>query len=236
MIKETITNTNNINNFREYLTQYDEDFILKKDDDILTAISSKFIEPTNEEKELELINFHKQILKNDNILLMRKFKENQRTKISSSKNEAKQISPERMELINSLSDKNNGFNLALTLNFNPSNLTGTINLQQVQNKINEFWKLYCAYNLGRDASKYKSMGYIGFVEHIDSNIHAHLAIKHPKKSISDEFIYDEENIIQTLWKTTLLSGSVYLDKIYSDGWFYYITKNADFMDKFISSF
>lgn len=136
-----------------------------------------------------------------------------------------------MELINSLSDKNNGFNLALTLNFNPSHLTGTINLQQVQNKINEFWKLYCSYNLGRDCSKYKSMGYIGFVEHIDSNIHAHLAIKHPKKSISDDFIYDEGIAIQTLWKTTLLSGSVYLDKIYSDGWFYYITKSADFMNK-----
>lgn len=226
---------NKNDDFREYLKQYDERFIVKKVEDTLTATSVKFIEQTNEEKELDLINFHKQILKNDNILLMRKFKENQRIKISNSQREAKIISPQRMKFIDAISDKNNGFNLALTLNFNPSNLSSTFNLQQVQNKINEFWKLYCAYNLGRDASKYKSMGYIGFAEHLESNIHVHLAIKHPKKSMSDEFIYDEENVIQTLWKTTLLSGNVYLDRIYNKGWFYYMTKCQDFMNNLVHS-
>lgn len=235
MINQTITDTNRINNFREYLNQYDENFIIKKDKDILTATSSKFIEQTNEQKELELINFHKQILKNDNILLMRKFKENQRNKIFNSKKSSHSVSNERKQLIDALSNKDNGFNLALTLNFNPSNLTGTFQIQQVQNKVNEWWKLYCKHILGRNSSKYNSMSYIGVIEHIESNIHVHLAIKSPEKSITDEFIFDEETAIQILWKTVQCSGSVYLDKIYSDGWFYYMTKCPDFMNKLIYS-
>lgn len=231
MINQTITDTNRINNFKDYLNQYDENFIIKKDKDILTATSSKFIEQTNEQKELELINFHKQILKNDNILLMRKFKENQRNKIFNSNQISHSVSNERQQLIDALSC----FNLSLTLNFNPSNLTGTFQIQQVQNKVNEWWKLYCAYNLGRDSSKYKAMSYIGVIEHIESNIHVHLAIKFPEKSLTDEFIFDEETVIQILWKTVQCSGSVYLDKIYSDGWFYYMTKSPDFMNKLIYS-
>lgn len=74
----------------------------------------------------------------------------------------------------------------------------------VQNKVNEWWKLYCSYTLGRDVSKYKAMDYIGVVEHLDSNIHAHLSIKHPKKSRTDEFIYDEEQAINPFHQSILM--------------------------------
>ncbi len=105
----------------------------------------------------------------------------------------------------------------------------------IQNKVNEWWKLYCSYTLGRNASKYKTMNYIGFVEHFESNIHAHLSIKHPQKSITDEFIYDEELAIKTLWKTVQMSGTVFLDKIFSDGWFYYQIKDINFQNHLIFS-
>ena len=147
----------------------------------------------------------------------------------------KPITPYRQEIINTLNNPANGFNLALTLNFNPVNLSELFNLQMVQNKVDEWWKLYCAYTLGRDASKYKTMNYIGFVEHFESNIHVHLSIKYPQKSMTDEFIYDEELAIKTLWKTVQMSGTVYLDKIFSDGWFYYQTKDINFQNHLIFS-
>ena len=179
-----------LNNFKNQLKQYDEKFLIINNDNLITATSMKFIEPTIEEKELDLIKFHQQMLKNNNIQLMNKFKETKRNEIKkykethSKKEEHKPITSYRQEIINTLKNPDNGFNLALTLNFNPVNLSGLFNLQMVQNKVNEWWKLYCSYTLGRDASKYKTMNYIGFVEHFESNIHVHLSIKHPQKSIS----------------------------------------------------
>jgi len=230
-----------LNNFKKQLEQYNEKFLITNEDNLITATSTKFIEPTIEEKELDLIKFHQQMLKNNNIQLMNKFKETKRNEIKkykethSKKEEHKPITSYRQEIINTLKNPDNGFNLALTLNFNPVNLSGLFNLQMVQNKVNEWWKLYCSYTLGRDASKYKTMNYIGFVEHFESNIHVHLSIKHPQKSMTDEFIYDEELAIKTLWKTVQMSGTVFLDRIFSDGWFYYQTKCSDLQNRLIFS-
>lgn len=167
--------TNRLNNFKNHLEQYKEKFTVINEDNLITATSVKFTEPTIEEKELELIKFHQQMLKNNNIQLMNKFKETKRNEIKKYKESHrkkefnKPITPYRQEIINTLKNPANGFNLALTLNFNPVNLSGLFNLQMVQNKVDEWWKLYCAYTLGRDASKYKTMNYIGFVEHFESN-------------------------------------------------------------------
>lgn len=167
--------TNRLNNFKNHLEQYNEKFTILNEDNLITATSVKFTEPTIEEKELDLIKFHQKMLKNNNIQLMNKFKETKRNEIkkykeSHRKKEAnKPITPYRQEIINTLNNPANGFNLALTLNFNPVNLSGLFNLQMVQNKVDEWWKLYCAYTLGRDASKYKTMNYIGTVEHFESN-------------------------------------------------------------------
>ena len=221
---------NRLNNFKNHLEQYKEKFTVINEDHLITATSVKYTEPTIEEKELDLIKFHQQMLKNNNIQLIKKYKESYRKKEFN-----KPITPYQQEIINTLKNPDNGFNLALTLNFNPVNLSGLFNLQMVQNKVNEWWKLYCSYTLGRNASKYKTMNYIGFVEHFDSNIHAHLSIKHPQKSMTDEFIYDEEQAIKILWKTVQMSGTVYLDKIFSDGWFYYQTKDINFQNHLIFS-
>ena len=232
---------NRLNDFKNHLEQYKEKFTIINEDNLITATSTKFTEPTIEEKELDLIKFHQQMLKNNNIQLMNKFKETKRNEIKNYKEShrkkefKKPITPYRQEIINTLNNPANGFNLALTLNFNPVNLSGLFNLQMIQNKVNEWWKLYCSYTLGRDASKYKTMNYIGFVEHFDSNIHVHLSIKHLQKSMTDEFIYDEEQAIKTLWKTVQMSGTVYLDKIFSDGWFYYQTKDINFQNHLIFS-
>lgn len=139
--------TSRLNNFKKQLKQYNEKFLITNDDNLITATSTKFIEPTIEEKELDLIKFHQQMLKNNNIQLLNKFKETKRNEIKKykethSKKEAnKPITPYRQEIINTLNNSANGFNLALTLNFNPVNLSGLFNLQMVQNKVNEWWKL-----------------------------------------------------------------------------------------------
>ena len=149
---------NRLNNFKNHLEQYKEKFTVINEDNLITATSVKFTEPTIEEKELELIKFHQQMLKNNNIQLMNKFKETKRNEIKKYKESHrkkefnKPITPYRQEIINTLNNPANGFNLALTLNFNPVNLSGLFNLQMIQNKVNEWWKLYCAYTLGRDAS------------------------------------------------------------------------------------
>lgn len=70
------------------------------------------------------------MLKNNNIQLMNKFKETKRNEIKKYKESHrkkefnKQITPYRQEIINTLNNPANGFNLALTLNFNPVNLSG----------------------------------------------------------------------------------------------------------------
>ena len=73
--------TNRLEIFKEQLEQYQEEFIITNDDNLITATSTKFIEPTIEEKELDLIKFHQQMLKNNNIQLMNKFKETKRNEI-----------------------------------------------------------------------------------------------------------------------------------------------------------
>ena len=144
---------NRLNNFKNHLEQYNEKFTIINEDNLITATSVKFTEPTIEEKELDLINFHQQMLKNNNIQLMNKFKETQRNEIKKYKESHRKkefnklITPYRQEIINTLNNPANGFNLALTLNFNPVNLSGLFNLQMIQNKIDEWWKLYCSYIL-----------------------------------------------------------------------------------------
>ena len=56
-----------LNNFKKQLKQYNEKFLITNEDNLITATSTKFIEPTIEEKELDLIKFHQQMLKNNNI-------------------------------------------------------------------------------------------------------------------------------------------------------------------------
>lgn len=73
--------TNRLEIFKKQLEQYQEEFIITSDDNLITATSMKFIEPTIEEKELDLIKFHQQMLKNNNIQLMTKFKETKRNEI-----------------------------------------------------------------------------------------------------------------------------------------------------------
>ena len=46
---------NRLNNFKNHLEQYNENFIITNEDNLITATSTKFIEPSIEEKELELI-------------------------------------------------------------------------------------------------------------------------------------------------------------------------------------
>ena len=70
-----------LNNFKKQLKQYNEKFLITNEDNLITATSTKFIEPTIEEKELDLIKFHQQMLKNNNIQLMNKFKETKRNEI-----------------------------------------------------------------------------------------------------------------------------------------------------------
>lgn len=141
---------NRLNNFKNHLEQYKEKFTVINKDNLITATSTKFIGPSIEEKELDLIKFHQQMLKNNNIQLMNKFKETKRNEIKKYKESHrkkefnKPITPYRQEIINTLNNPANGFNLALTLNFNPINLSGLFNLQMVQNKVDEWWKLYCA--------------------------------------------------------------------------------------------
>ena len=73
--------TSKLNNFKKQLEQYNEKFLITNEDNLITATSTKFIEPTIEEKELDLIKFHQQMLKNNNIQLMNKFKETKRNEI-----------------------------------------------------------------------------------------------------------------------------------------------------------
>jgi hypothetical protein len=50
-----------LNNFKKQLKQYNEKFLITNEDNLITATSTKFIEPTIEEKELDLIKFHQQM-------------------------------------------------------------------------------------------------------------------------------------------------------------------------------
>ena len=119
--------TNRLNNFKNHLEQYNEKFTILNEDNLITATSVKFTEPTIEEKELDLIKFHQKMLKNNNIQLMNKFKETKRNEIkkykeSHRKKEAnKPITPYRQEIINTLN------NLPLFLEMGAASKT-TLNL------------------------------------------------------------------------------------------------------------
>lgn len=129
------------------------------------------------------------------------------------------------------------FNLAVTLNFNNEKLSYPLNIQSVQNRLDEWWKLFCSYHLGRNARNYSQMSYIGFIEHPNTNIHIHLAV-HTNENIidtDDSYVYDEEQIIKTLWKCVQSSGSVYVESITDNKWFYYITKERGFENRLVSS-
>ena len=138
-------------------------------------------------------------------------------------------------LIKTFTQDDNKYNLALTLNLNPKNYNGSFVKSSVENKLKEFWKLYCQFNLGRDASKYKRMKYVAVIEHQQSNIHIHLAIHHINENINDEFIYDEENVISILWRTVIQSGTVFLEKLYDKNWFNYMFKSEKFYDNLLIS-
>lgn len=141
----------------------------------------------------------------------------------------------REEFIKTFFKEDNKYNLALTLNLNPKNFTGNFVKSSVENKLKEFWKLYCQFNLGRDASKYRKMKYVAVIEHQQSNIHIHLAIGHINQNINDEFIYDEENVISILWRTVINSGTVFLERLYDKNWFNYIFKSENFYDNLLIS-
>ena len=138
-------------------------------------------------------------------------------------------------LIKTFTQDSNKYNLALTLNFNPKNFKDDFRKSPAENKLKEFWKLYCQYNLGRDVSKYKKMKYVAIIEHQLSNIHIHLAIHHINENINDEFIYDEENVISILWRTVIQSGTVFLEKLYDKNWFNYIFKSENFYENMLIS-
>lgn len=89
--------TNRLNNFKNHLEQYNEKFTIINEDNLITATSVKFTEPTIEEKELDLIKFHQKMLKNNNIQLMNKFKETKRNEIKKYKE-----SHRKKKLINQL--------------------------------------------------------------------------------------------------------------------------------------
>lgn len=63
-----------------------------------------------------------------------------------------------IETINRLNYKT-PFNLAITLNFNNTNLSYPLSIQSVQNRLDEWWKLFCSYHLGRNTRNYKQMDY-----------------------------------------------------------------------------
>ena len=81
------------------------------------------------------------------------------------------------------------------------------------------------------------MNYIGFIEHLKSNIHVHLAVHTTKapEAVDDNYIYDEEQVINTLWKTVQNSGSVYVEAISGVKWFYYMTKEFGCERRLVSS-
>ena len=120
-----------------------DDFKIIWDGQMLEALSKKALTPTDLEKKLKEIENKRDELKKQDILLTKDYKELKRQEHLKFVKTGKDITAERMEFIKMLSD--NHFNLAVTLNFNPTNMTGDFNLQIVNNKVNEWWKLLCSY-------------------------------------------------------------------------------------------
>lgn len=196
----------------------------------------------SEQTKLNELKVQQQNLKNQTIKIYNEIKHlkkqelnNCHTKKSDNYYENYNLKRMREELIKTFTKDSNKYNLALTLNLNPKNFTGNFVKSSVENKLIEFWKLYCQYNLGRDVSKYKKMKYVAVIEHQLSNIHIHLAISHINQNINDEFIYDEENVISILWRTVINSGTVFLERLYDKNWFNYIFKSENFYDNLLIS-
>jgi len=193
---------------------------------------------TNELKRKKIYNQMAQ-LKKEQVLLMRELKKITDVHHFTEEQLSKKVEDIRkywIETINRLNYKT-PFNLAITLNFNNTNLSYPLSIQSVQNRLDEWWKLFCSYHLGRNARNYKQMNYIGCIEHPNTNIHVHLAV-HTTQSITDTtdtYIYDEEYITQTLWKCVQNSGSAYVESITDKKWFYYLTKERGFENRLVSS-
>lgn len=197
---------------------------------------------TSEQTKLDELKIQQQNLKQQSIKIHNEIKNLKKLELNNchtnkSDNYYINYHLERMreEFIKTFTKDSNKYNLALTLNLNPKNFTGNFVKSSVENKLKEFWKLYCQYNLGRDVSKYKKMKYVAVIEHQLSNIHIHLAISHINQNINDEFIYDEENVISILWKTVINSGTVFLEKLYDKNWFNYIFKSENFYENMLIS-
>ncbi len=197
---------------------------------------------TSEQTKLDELKIQQQNLKQQSIKIHNKIKNLKKLELNnchSNKSDNYYINSTlkrmREELIETFSKKDNKYNLALTLNFNPKNYKDDFRKSPAENKLKEFWKLYCQYNLGRDVSKYKKMKYVAVIEHQLSNIHIHLAISHINQNINDEFIYDEENVISILWRTVINSGTVFLEKLYDKDWFNYIFKSKNFYENMLIS-
>lgn len=130
-----------------------------------------------------------------------------------------------------------GYNISGTLNFNLTHFdTSKVNMDMVKNKVKPFFTLYNQYHFGRSCfskSNKPTIDYIGIVEHMNSNLHIHFCMNYPRKTIDDRLIYEEEKIMNTLWKTLTNSGSVWIDRIWSDVWYKYITKERNFEDRII---
>ena len=141
---------------------------------------------------------------------------------------------------------NNKFNMSLTLNFNGRYFSR----KNAEKLIVEWWVLYNRHLFGRDWETKSPLKYIAVVENEGSNIHYHFAIrwKNVKQEHLDEHrdfilfndlllhnktIFKQEIIIETLWKTVVNSGTAYVDRIDSRGWFYYMLKNYDYENNII---
>lgn len=197
---------------------------------------------TSEQTKLDELKIQQQDLKQQSIKIHNEIKNLKKVELNNyhstkSDNYYKNYNLVKMRdgLIKTFTQDDNKYNLALTLNLNPKNYNGSFVKSSVENKLIEFWKLYCQYNLGRDASKYWKMKYVAVIEHQLSNIHIHLAISHINQNINDEFIYDEENVISILWRTVINSGTVFLEKLYDKNWFNYIFKSENFYDNLLIS-
>ena len=197
---------------------------------------------TSEQTKLDELKVQQQNLKNQTIKIYNEIKNLKKLELNnchSNKSDNYYINSnlKRMRdgLIKTFTQDSNKYNLALTLNFNPKNFKDDFRKSPAENKLKEFWKLYCQYNLGGNASKYRKMKYVAIIEHQLSNIHIHLAIHHINENINDEFIYDEENVISILWRTVIQSGTVFLEKLYDKNWFNYIFKSENFYENMLIS-
>lgn len=210
---------------------------MKQLTDFIKQFNNEYIE-TNEIKRQNIYEQMAQ-LKDKQVKLMRELKKITDVQHFTEEQLTKDVEPTRkywIEAIKQIHYKSR-FNLAVSLNFNNEKLSYPLNVKSVQNRIDEWWKLFCSYHLGRNTRNYRQMSYIGYIEHPYTNIHAHLAIHTTQASTdtTDEYVYDEEQIVKTLWKCVQSSGSVYVESITDNKWFYYITKEWGFENRLISS-